>query len=854
MEVHLMADYSEKKNDSVFYQCYVSIKNTYINRRKLFYFGICSSFLLSSIISGYMVQVTWLARRVIRRISFWKCIPASIIEGKLILLLFFLILNYLFFMTVRLIYKDQRIDKKRNIRVSEQGTDGTSDFMDEKEKEENFSRGKIDDITDNICGCDPEDNSIVYGIKPDRRNVNGHALIIAGSRGGKTRCIGYPWLEQIIRRKESCIFIDPKGAVYNKTHKMAEANGMKTYVLSTDPRRMEFSDTTNLMSMIHGDYLLANSFATVIMENTSADDNDNAWAQTELDLLAAHILYVDLCKEIPPEKKNIGYVAELIRMNSIESMDAMFTDLPHYMKIAEKPYAGFREAKDDFKKSCRNGLLSRLKTLNSSLACHIIGTDGIQISDIGKEPTIIYVVIPDTDNSTRFMSALFFSLVFQELGFQADMNESNNSDGQGLDVKVTIIADEFKNIGKLPGYDTVLSTFAGRNVDIVTIVQSVTQLVELYPETWESIVNNCDNIFVLKANSNTDCEYISKMAGIMTAVSGGKRYNDSEFDQLKIHANYMMNEMNKPRNLLNPDEIRTMSRNQLLYIAAYAHPIFLDKYDYTMHPMSKEMVPHNLNKHVPEWKKNASPRLLKDLGVEPPTQEDIALEEDLSQVRLTKWHPTVKTMVTNSVKGKQQKKIKMHSITEIHDIILDFLKTQIREESDYTDDSDENEDEDEYGEDEAYNEITKVNDSLMEKYGLVKVETVVQKPQTEESIVFDEIIDNKHVHNPIKTDPDSLNFKLEEENMDSQNNNIFEDDSYYAAPVTGNNSEELIYGTTFENNEDINEEPEIDEFPVSEPEEPESDFSDDLLFEELIDYETPDPKKLNNKLKGFTKV
>lgn len=119
----------------------------------------------------------------------------------------------------------------------------------------------------------------------------------------------------------------------------------------------------NLSSMLCGNKQLAFSFANVIMENSGAVDNNNIWAHIELDLLAALLSYVDLCKEIPTEKKTLRYVAELLRDNSIENIDAIFAGLSSDIKIIEKTMASFRTARNNVKEACREDLLIRLKRL-----------------------------------------------------------------------------------------------------------------------------------------------------------------------------------------------------------------------------------------------------------------------------------------------------------------------------------------------------------------------------------------------------------------------------------------------------------------------------------------------------------
>lgn len=64
-----------------------------------------------------------------------------------------------------------------------------------------------------------------------------------------------------------------------------------------------------------------------------------------------------------------------------------------------------------------------------------------------KDATMVYLVIPDNDTTFRFLSALFFSMVFSTLTRQADVDFK----GQ-LPIHVRSYLDEFANVGEIPDF------------------------------------------------------------------------------------------------------------------------------------------------------------------------------------------------------------------------------------------------------------------------------------------------------------------------------------------------------------------------------------------------------------------
>lgn len=73
--------------------------------------------------------------------------------------------------------------------------------------------------------------------------------------------------------------------------------------------------------------------------------------------------------------------------------------------------------------------------------------DSMDLKTWGTQKTMVYLVIPDNDTTFRFLSALFFSMVFSTLTRQADVDFK----GQ-LPIHVRSYLDEFANVGEIPDF------------------------------------------------------------------------------------------------------------------------------------------------------------------------------------------------------------------------------------------------------------------------------------------------------------------------------------------------------------------------------------------------------------------
>lgn len=62
---------------------------------------------------------------------------------------------------------------------------------------------------------------------------------------------------------------------------------------------MDHSDSWNCLGEVGSSELMAQTFADIVLQNTSGDSKDAFWYNAELNLLKALVLYVAL--EMPPE-------------------------------------------------------------------------------------------------------------------------------------------------------------------------------------------------------------------------------------------------------------------------------------------------------------------------------------------------------------------------------------------------------------------------------------------------------------------------------------------------------------------------------------------------------------------------
>ena len=133
----------------------------------------------------------------------------------------------------------------------------------------------------------------------------------------------------------------------------------------------------------------------------------------------------------------------------------------------------------------------------------------LSIESLGKEKTVVFLNISDTDHSIDSLVNLFYTQALQTLVSEADKKEN----GQ-LEVPCRIVFDDFASGTVIPDFDKVISVIRSRDIWVTISIQSLSQLESLYSNAESlTIQNNCDHIVYLGSNDVISAEFIGTRAG-----------------------------------------------------------------------------------------------------------------------------------------------------------------------------------------------------------------------------------------------------------------------------------------------------------------------------------------------------
>lgn len=421
--------------------------------------------------------------------------------------------------------------------------------------------------------------------------LNQNTLILGGSGSGKTRGFVMP---NVLQAHSSYIITDPKGEILEKAgYFLEKIKGYKIRVLNLDEKAQ--SDGYNPFVYIHADRAgyeeRVMSLIEAIIINTDGGEkkggSDPFWDKAERLFLQAIFFFTT--DGFVEAERNMTTVFKLIGMLEIaEEEDTRNSDLDIFARIFEaehgedhigvQQYKEFRsKASGKTAKSIVISAIARLAPFRTSEVRRIFSYDTMLLDRVGEEKTAIFVVVPPTDSSFNFIAGMLFTQLFQELQYCA--TQVHKHDGQRLPVPCRFILDEFANTCTIPNFVKILAYARSFGIGIVPILQSLEQIKNMYKDEWGVIVDNCNTLLYLGSITHMDTlEYMSKLLGKGTfdkrttgLTKGTQSSSNQNFDEVG-------------RELMMPDEIRQMPKEDCLFIVGGRPGFYSKKYEYKEHP------------------------------------------------------------------------------------------------------------------------------------------------------------------------------------------------------------------------------------------------------------------------------
>ena len=272
-------------------------------------------------------------------------------------------------------------------------------------------------------------------------------------------------------------------------------------------------------------------------------------------LTAVILLIAEYC---PPEKRHIISAFKLIQdllapspVKNRSLFQLLMDKLPENHKAKWFAGAALNSA-DQAMASVLSTVMSRLNAfLDSEMEQILCFDSSLDTETICRQKSVIFIVLPEEDNTKYFMVSLFLQQLYREMLTIADEH------GGKLPNRVMMFADEIGTIPKIESMEMMFSAGRSRRISMVPIVQSFAQMERNYGKEGSSIIiDNCQDIlFGGFAPASESADILSKALGNRTVLSGTVSRGKNDPSQ-------SLQMMGRP--LLSPDELKTLPKGHFI--------------------------------------------------------------------------------------------------------------------------------------------------------------------------------------------------------------------------------------------------------------------------------------------------
>ena len=154
----------------------------------------------------------------------------------------------------------------------------------------------------------------------------------------------------------------------------------------------------------------------------------------------------------------------------------------------------------------------KLNIFNDQGICGLTAATDIHADQFAARPTALFIKIPDEKDTRHGLAALFILSIYKALIKVASAREDLS-----LPRNVYFILDEFGNMPKIEKFDKMITVGRSRKIWFNMVVQSYSQLNNVYGEMCGDIVkSNCAMKMFIGSNDIGTCKEFSELCGNKT--------------------------------------------------------------------------------------------------------------------------------------------------------------------------------------------------------------------------------------------------------------------------------------------------------------------------------------------------
>jgi len=192
----------------------------------------------------------------------------------------------------------------------------------------------------------------------------------------------------------------------------------------------------------------------------------------------------------------------------------------------------------------------KLNIFNDRGICGLTSKTDIHADQFADRPTALFIKIPDEKDTRHGLASLFILSIYKALIKVASARED-----LALPRNVYFIMDEFGNMPKIEKFDKMITVGRSRKIWFNMVVQSYSQLNNVYGETCGDIIkSNCAMKMFIGSNDIGTCKEFSELCGNNTVKTTSMSSNVSSKD-----GDMSISSQMQSRPLIYPSELQKLN-------------------------------------------------------------------------------------------------------------------------------------------------------------------------------------------------------------------------------------------------------------------------------------------------------
>ena len=353
---------------------------------------------------------------------------------------------------------------------------------------------------------------------PDSSDTAGNKNVIAVGAAGCGKSVSIIYSKLLHTYEASIIVPLSKADVMQKFSVLMKKRGYRVEV-------MDFINPQNSTVCYEPlDYVLSEedvkNLASNLVGMPSTRNQEPYWYEAAANVVAAEITLIKLNAEYANTKARFMDVIKLHQALRLFVGELACTSLDPFFMLAQQMYpksnvrqlfsvlSGIAPRTASCILSIVNNAYS--STFTESVLKSIRKSKGLDIEEIGKRKTVLFILSSAMNKASHRFMNLFYAQIFKSLFEYAEKQPTER-----LVVPIHVLCDDFSCGCIIKDMDSYISIMRSTGVDVFLLIQSEAQLRALYGEyAAQTILDNCDNYIYMGGNdistARTVAEKINK--------------------------------------------------------------------------------------------------------------------------------------------------------------------------------------------------------------------------------------------------------------------------------------------------------------------------------------------------------